>query len=151
MKGARCHRSNESAANLLSNQYSSHGLRLLIHGLLQCKSVLIPLFSGDHAGNRNHQGSSVLRKESANMYLYNSLLHLQMFRSLLQNLRILAESIYSKLGIASTSGPQNWAIRDEVCAIQQSNSDDCGIFTMPTAFLHLVEYLILNLLSMMLL
>ncbi len=76
---------------------------------------------------------SVLRKETATTYLYDSLLHLQSFLSLLINLRILAESIHSTLGTESTCWHQNWTLSEEVCSIQQSISDDCGVFTMLNA------------------
>ena len=82
MNPALHHGSIESAADFPSHQYSSHGLRVLIHRLRQCRSVLIPLFNGDHTGNGNHWGLSVLRKETATIYLYGSLylqisLHMQ--------------------------------------------------------------------------
>ncbi len=53
MKRALHHGSIESAADFLSHQYSSDGLRVLIHRLHQYKSVLIP-FNGVHTGNVNH-------------------------------------------------------------------------------------------------
>ncbi len=127
MKRAFYHGSVKSAADFLLQQYSSPGINILIHRLRRCESVHIQLFNGDHTGNRNHWSLAVLRKQTETIYLYDSL-------SLLPNLRILAKSIHSKLGTESTSWPRDWSISAEVRSIQQSNTDDSGIFTMFKAF-----------------
>ncbi len=98
MKRALHHGLIESAAGFLSHQFSSQGLSSLLSRLRRCKLVQIPLFNGDHTGNGNHWGLFVIHKETATIYVYDSLSDLQAFQSLLPNIKIVAESVSTKFG-----------------------------------------------------
>ncbi len=69
MKRAVYHGSIESVTDFLSHLYSSIGLKVLIHWLIQRGSVQIPLFKGDHTKNNNKWGLSLLRNEKQ-IYIY---------------------------------------------------------------------------------
>ncbi len=99
------------------HQYIFQSFLALLLGLRRSKLVQSQLLNGDHTGNGNHRGLSVMHKETATIYAYDSLLHLQAFQSLHLNIKILAESISTKFGIECSFRLQNRSVSDELSSV----------------------------------
>ena len=109
------------------------------HGVLQrlrtCRILLIPLFNGDASGkNGNHWGLAVLHKPSASLRAYDSIHSSLLFSNVIPHLRQLANSIRNRFNLTDQEWPTEWTQSSEVYSAQQSNSNDCGVFTVLNAF-----------------
>ena len=79
-------------------------------------------------------GDWPLCKKTRFTRVYNSMNNLRLFQEILIDIKVLAESLNSIYNLCDISWPSSWRISNEVHSVQQTNYNDCGVFTMLNAF-----------------
>ncbi len=118
----------KSKSEFFRHQYRNSGLVQLIFSLGYCQNSFIPLFNRDRTGNEKYCRLAALDKSCSIVRVYSPL------RVALQYIKVLAESLGTKYSVSDTEWPTTWQISEEVYSSQQSNTDDCGTFTMQDSF-----------------
>ena len=60
--------------------------------------------------------------------------NLRLSQEILQDKKVLADSLNSRYNLCDISWRAGWIISNEVHSVQQTNSDDCGLITMLNTF-----------------